>query len=133
MIVSEDLKREPGNLSFRLKDDSEDKAAIRKMLDAFEAETYMLNPNLQTKTNILRFYNALISQISNTGEMNKDFQTAQEATINETTSAREQVLGVSSEEEMEFMIKFQNAFNASSRYVNVIDEMIEHIINTLGR
>ncbi len=133
MIVSEDLKREPGSLSFRLKDDSEDKAAIQKMLDAFEAETYMLNPNLQTKTNIIRFYNALISQISNTGEMNKDFQTAQEATINETTSAREQVLGVSSEEEMEFMIKFQNAFNASSRYVNVIDEMIEHIINTLGR
>lgn len=133
MIVSEELKREPGSLSFRLKDDSEDKASVRKMLDAFEAETYMLNPNLQTKTNILRFYNALISQISNTGEMNKDFQTAQEATINETSSAREQVLGVSSDEEMEFMIKFQNAFNASSRYINVIDEMIEHIINTLGR
>ncbi len=133
MIVNEELKREPGNLSFRLKDDSEDKQAIRKMLDAFESETYMLNPNLQTKTNIRRYYDALINQISNTGEMNKDFQAGQEATINETFSAREQVLGVSSDEEMEFMIKFQNAYNASSRYINVIDEMIEHIINTLGR
>ena len=103
------------------------------MLDAFESETYMLNPNLQTKTNIRRYYDALINQISNTGEMNKDFQAGQEATINETFSAREQVLGVSSDEEMEFMIKFQNAYNASSRYINVIDEMIEHIINTLGR
>lgn len=133
MIVNEELKREPGNLSFRLKDDSEDKQAIRNMLNAFESETYMLNPNLQTKTNIRRYYDALINQISNTGEMNKDFQAGQEATINETFSAREQVLGVSSDEEMEFMIKFQNAYNASSRYINVIDEMIEHIINTLGR
>ncbi len=133
MIVSEELKREPGSLSFRLQDNSEDKAAIRKMLEAFEAETYVLNPNLQTKTNINRFYNALVNQISNTGKMNKDFLDAQEATINETSAAREQVLGVSSDEEMEFMIKFQNAYNASSRYINVIDEMIEHIINTLGR
>ncbi len=133
MVVSEELKREPGSLSFRLKDYSEDKAAIRNMLNAFEAETYVLNPNLQTKTNINRFYNALVNQISNTGKLNKDFLKAQEATINETSAAREQVLGVSTDEEMEFMIKFQNAFNASSRYINVIDEMIEHVINTLGR
>ncbi len=133
MIVNESLKREPGRLSFRTKDGKEDKAAIERMLDGFEAETYMLNPNLQTKTNIRRFYDALINQVSNTGKTNKDFLDAQEATVNETYSAREQVLGVSSDEEMEFMIKFQNAYNASSRYINVIDDMIEHIINTLGR
>ena len=53
--------------------------------------------------------------------------------VNETFSAREMIVGVSDSEEMEFMIKFQNAFNASSRYVNVINEMIEHILSTLGR
>lgn len=41
-------------------------------------------------------------------------------------------MGVSDDEELDNMIKFQNAYNASSRYINVIDEMIEHIINTLG-
>ena len=46
--------------------------------------------------------------------------------------AREQVIGVSSDEELSNMIKFQNAYNASSRYINVISEMLEHIINTLG-
>ena len=30
------------------------------------------------------------------------------------------------------MIKFQNAYNAASRYINVVDEMLEHIVNTLG-
>ena len=44
----------------------------------------------------------------------------------------EQVVGVSTDEELSNMIKFQNAYNASSRYINVISEMLEHIISTLG-
>ena len=36
-------------------------------------------------------------------------------------------------EELSNMIKFQNAFNASSRYINVIDEMLEHVLTALGR
>jgi flagellar hook-associated protein 1 FlgK len=31
------------------------------------------------------------------------------------------------------MIMFQNAYNASSRYINVVDELLEHVISTLGR
>ena len=44
----------------------------------------------------------------------------------------QQVIGVSSDEELTNMIKFQNAYNASSRFINVVDEMIETIINRLG-
>ena len=49
-----------------------------------------------------------------------------------TQSAREQVIGVSTDEELSNMIKFQNAYNASSRYIYVISEMLEHIISPLG-
>ena len=35
-------------------------------------------------------------------------------------------------EELEKMIKYQHAYNASSRYVNVISEMLEHIVTALG-
>jgi len=47
--------------------------------------------------------------------------------------AREQVVGVSSDEELTSMIKFQNAYNASSRYINVVSEMLEHLVTALGR
>ena len=53
-------------------------------------------------------------------------------TVDNISAAREQVLGVSSDEELSNMIMFQNAYNASSRYINVISELLEHIINTLG-
>ena len=41
-------------------------------------------------------------------------------------------LASSSDEELSNMIKFQNAYNAASRYINVISEMLEHVINTLA-
>lgn len=133
IIVNDDLKREPARLSFRLQDGSEDKTSTRRLVDILSEETHTLNPNLKTKTNLIRYYANLIAQVSNTGEANKEIQAAQEETVNEAYSAREQLVGVSSDEEMEFMVKFQNAYNASSRYINVVNEMIEHILNTLGR
>ena len=45
---------------------------------------------------------------------------------------RQGSIGVATDEELANMVKFQNAYNASSRFINVIDECIEHIINTLG-
>ena len=48
-------------------------------------------------------------------------------------SAREQILGVSADEEMSNMVMFQNAYNAASRYINAVSEMLEHLIGTLGR
>ena len=39
---------------------------------------------------------------------------------------------VSTDEELTNLIKFQHSYNAASRYITVIDEMIEHIIERLG-
>ena len=47
-------------------------------------------------------------------------------------TAREQIVGVSSDEELEYMIKFQNAFNTSSGYIIVVSEMLEHVVTALG-
>ena len=35
-------------------------------------------------------------------------------------------------EELTKMIKYQNAYNASSRFINVVNEMIEHLVTQLG-
>ena len=51
----------------------------------------------------------------------------------EIDNKRQEIAGVSSDEELTNMIKFQSAYNASSRYINVISEMLEHIIERLGQ
>ena len=44
---------------------------------------------------------------------------------------RQAIMGVSSDEELTNLIKFQHAYNASSRYITVIDQMLEHLLTRL--
>ncbi|RKX39128.1 MAG: flagellar hook-associated protein FlgK, partial [Thermotogae bacterium] len=47
-------------------------------------------------------------------------------------SERERVKGVSLDEEMANMLKYQHAFDASARVMTAIDEMIGRVIDNLG-
>ncbi len=130
--VHPELAQKPGMLGFRLEDGSEDKATAEALKAAFMDESYTLNPNVKKKTTFVDYYTDLVSQIANTGYVNRRIMENQQNTVEATESARQQVIGVSSDEELSNMIRFQNAYNASSRYINVVSEMLEHILNTLG-
>lgn len=131
--VNQDLMQRPAILGFRLPDGSEDNVTAEALKAAFTEEAYTLNPNVKKKTTFIDYYSDLVSQVANSGSVFRSIYANQENTVESTRCAREQVIGVSSDEELSNMIKFQNAYNASSRYINVISEMLEHIINTLGR
>ena len=130
--VNPTLLQEPSKLGFRLADGSEDKKTADALKAAFTEESYTLNPNVQKKTTFVDYYTDLVSQVANSGYVFRSIYENQVNTVEATQSAREQVVGVSTDEELSNMIKFQNAYNASSRYINVISEMLEHIISTLG-
>lgn len=51
----------------------------------------------------------------------------------EADTARMEVSSVSENEELTNMIKFQHAYNASARMITTVDEMIDVIINRMGR
>ena len=78
------------------------------------------------------YYSDLVSQVANSGYVYRSIYESQQNTVESVEGARAQVIGVSSDEELSNMIKFQNAFNASSRYINAISEMLEHIITSMG-
>ena len=123
---------EPTAMKFILADGSEDNDTVEALKKAFTTSDYLINPNVATKTDFLGYYNMLVSQVANSGDVYKGIQSNQELTVSAVQNAREQIVGVSSDEELEFMIMFQNAFNASSRYVNVVSEMLEHLVTQLG-
>lgn len=130
--INQELMQEPSMLGFRLEDGSEDIKTAEALKDAFTEEIYTLNPNVKKKTTFVDYYTDLVAQVGNSGEVYRSIYTNQETTVEGIESARQQVVGVSSDEELSNMIKFQNAYNAASRYINVVSEMLEHIINTLG-
>lgn len=130
--INQELMQEPSMLGFRLKDGSEDIKTAEALKNAFTEEIYTLNPNVKKQTTFVDYYTDLVSQVGNSGKVYRSIYTNQETTVEGIESARQQVVGVSSDEELSNMIKFQNAYNAASRYINVVSEMLEHIINTLG-
>ncbi|MBQ3105847.1 MAG: flagellar hook-associated protein FlgK [Lachnospiraceae bacterium] len=132
LVINEELLQVPAMLGFIMPEDSVDYTTIEKLKTAFTQENITLNPNIQKKTNFINYYDDLVSQVANTGYIFNEILSNQETTVNATFSAREQVIGVSSDEELNHMIKFQNAYNASSRYINVVDEMLEHLIMSLA-
>ncbi len=129
--IEQELMQKPSMLGFRLADGSEDKATAEALKNVFMEEEYTLNPNIKRKSSFISYYDDLVAQIANTGYVSRSIYENQQGTVESVGSAREQVIGVSSDEELSNMIKFQNAYNASSRYINVIDEMLEHLLSSL--
>ena len=130
--INMDLRQAPSLLGFRLEDGSEDNETMRLLSEAFSKEDYTLNPRVSTPVNFQTYYNAMISQVSTSGNIYTTIKDAQDQTVNSIESARQQVLGVNTDEELTFMIQFQNAYNSASRFINVVDELLEHLIQTLG-
>ncbi len=130
--INETLVQSPSLLGFIRPDGIADQVCADNLKTLFSEETHLLNPEVKTRTNLANYYNSLISQVSNTGYIMRGISDNQEVTVNNLSSAREEILGVSSDEELSNMVMFQNAYNASSRFINVISECLEHIINTLG-
>ncbi|MDG5786675.1 flagellar hook-associated protein FlgK [Evansella sp. AB-P1] len=83
-------------------------------------------------TNVQSFYQGVIGNMAVNGSeaerMTKNSETLRESVENR----RQSVSGVSLDEEMADLIKFQHAYNAAARSLTVMDEMLDRIINGMG-
>ena len=75
----------------------------------------------------------MISTLGVDGQEAKRMFNNQQYLAEEIDSFRMSVSGVSQNEEMSNMIKFQHAYNAAARMITTVDEMIDVIINRMGR
>ncbi|MDD3413793.1 MAG: flagellar hook-associated protein FlgK [Lachnospiraceae bacterium] len=113
-------------------DNQENKVMADELTALFKNDFSSLNPNVNTAANFVGYYTNLVGQIANSGSVCKGLYDSQASTVESIESSRQQIVGVSDNEELTNMIKFQNAYNASSRYINAVNEMIGHIIEKLG-
>lgn len=104
----------------------------KQMVDAWSNAKMNLDPSNMSQLSFKEFYNQFIYTIGNSGKLYDAIAKNQLTTTSQIDDARTQVTGVSSEEELTNMIKFQSAYNASSRYITTVADMLEHIIEKLG-
>ncbi len=78
------------------------------------------------------FYRNLLAeigvQVTEAGRLGDNSQVM----VNQVENRRQSVSGVSLDEEVSNMIKFQHAYNASSRMITTMDEILDKVINGMG-
>ena len=132
ICVNSDLLQYPTHLGLVKEDGSVDYETAAKFRDVFTEAKYVINPTLTNLISIQDYYSGFMAQVANSGNVYQNLRDNQELTVNQIEATRQGGIGVSTDEELSNMIKFQNAYNASSRFINVIDECTEHIITSLG-
>ncbi len=77
------------------------------------------------------FFSAMVSEIGVETRTAQSAVTAQEGVMLQLDTRRESISGVSIDEEMINLIKFQQAFAAAARLINVADEMLDILANRI--
>lgn len=97
----------------------------------WEDKNYTLNPNDTTPCSYSEFYTKFVGVLSTQGSIYKTTSESLKGTVDTIESNRQAVVGVSADEELVNLIKFQNAYNASSRYINTVSQMIDYLLSSL--
>lgn len=127
--INQELVQTPTKLGFTKEDDSADYNLGAALVKAFEDDSLYLNPLATKPSSYQNCYIDLVTQITNMGSVFKSLYGFQQLSVEQVEANRQSVIGVSSDEELEHMIAFQNAYNAASRYINVLNTMMDSVIS----
>ncbi len=74
----------------------------------------------------------MITEMGVKGETAQKMKVNSESLNSQITIERERIMGVSIDEEVTNLIKYQQAFNACARVITAIDQMLSTVVNNLG-
>ena len=126
--INQKLVQTPAMLGFTKEESSVDFNIGEKLVKAFQEEGIYLNPKATDISSFENCYIDLIRQASTSGYVFQGLYEFEQLAIEQADNERQTVIGVSSDEELEHMIMYQNAYNAASRYINVISSMLDTLL-----
>jgi flagellar hook-associated protein 1 FlgK len=122
--------RTTGNPEEVVKGNNDLALLISKMRDAKFTFT---SPNSPIQTGTLNdYYRSITGQLGVQAQEANRQVTNLSSVVAQIDSRRQSVSGVSLDEEMANMIKFQHAYNAAARIMTTMDEVLDRIINGMG-
>ena len=72
-----------------------------------------------------------VTQVGLMGEQAETNMLSQNAVMDDLRNLRDSISGVNIDEELADIMKFQHGYNAAAKYVTVVDQMLDTIINRL--
>ncbi len=78
------------------------------------------------------YYGANVAQLGVDGQQANRMKEGQDALVTQISNQRESFSGVSLDEEMTNLVKFQKSYTAAARMVTMMDDMLDTIVNGMG-
>jgi flagellar hook-associated protein 1 FlgK len=85
------------------------------------------------KTNFSEFYNEMVTKVATRSQTAARDRQSSDDLLVQLDSKRQELSGVSLDEELANLIRFQHAYNAASRVITTMDSMLDKIINGMLR
>jgi flagellar hook-associated protein 1 len=78
-------------------------------------------------------WSRLVYRIGRDTQAAVDEQTSREEIVKQVDALRDQVSGISLDEEAMWMLKFQRAYEANARFFSAVDRLLDTLLQSLGR
>ncbi|MBO5087155.1 MAG: flagellar hook-associated protein FlgK [Lachnospiraceae bacterium] len=130
--VNDELIKNPSLLPLTNEQNEELQEVADRLIHMWEDDFTTLGPNSLVVNNYMGYYKEFVADFANKGYTYEGIAETQAQSVQELENQRQTVVGVSTDEELSNLIKFQQGYNASSRYFTVVSEMVEHLISKLG-
>lgn len=131
--INDTLKKQISKMPAYTANGAVDVAMARDLAQIWADKGMKLNPYDTSPCTFETYYDKIISRLGTVGNTYKSESETLSDTVTSIDNKRKQISGVSSDEELTSMIKYQAAYNAASRYISVISEMTELIVTQLNR
>ncbi|MDE6635069.1 MAG: flagellar hook-associated protein FlgK [Lachnospiraceae bacterium] len=104
---------------------------IADLIDKWDDAVLVLDPEANTPYSFMDYYIGMIGTVGTSGKVANHKIDSQTTLVNSLDGQRQSLTSVSTDEELVDLVRFQHMYSACSRYITVIDEMLETLIVSL--
>lgn len=134
LSINSDVDRNPGLIAASLRTETVNgqqrvvagNSELAQLIANMRNEKVTIDGNSQS---VGGFFQAMISELGTESKAAMNHVANQEAAQLATDNRRQSVMGVSLDEEMANLIKYQHAYNAAARVVSTTDQLLDTLIN----
>lgn len=130
--VNDRLLKNPSLLPLTNLENEELQKVADQLIKIWGEDFGTIGPNSLVTNDFNGYYREMVADFANKGKTYCGIAESQNQSVQEIDNQRQTVVGASTDEELSNLIRFQQGYNASSRYFTVVSEMVEHLINKLG-
>jgi len=125
--INQNLERSPDKIAASAGGEVGD-GSIALAIQSLRNERVLIN----NTTTINDYYDSLIGKLGIESNQAVSFSENYELLVSQIENSRQSVEGVSLDEEMANMIKFQHAYDAAARVITTMDEALDTVISRMG-